>query len=218
MPYQQHHAPVSLAFLHPGWSHQLRSCPQAGPARPDHGSPKLMQPHPRRLVTAQAKNPLQALGTGDILLAGHPPDSAKPHSQRQSGPFKDRSRLCRYLIVTSGALLQATAHNPALRVPASRANEPAGPAQSTRILDTRHFIGKLPLKVGQSLRVFLALAGKGPTRVDPFHLKPKFMESVAGFPSSVAYPPSFPAQAADSQSETTGRVISRFNCFESHSQ
>src|ERR1043166_4183194 len=73
-------APVCLVhFYHPG---------EAIPPRSHHGTPQFMQPSPRRVVSAQPQNTLEADSAGTVLLAGDCPHRPKPNGQRFAVSWK----------------------------------------------------------------------------------------------------------------------------------
>jgi len=122
---------------------------------PHHRTPQLVQPRPRRLIAAQPKNPLHSSRTGAVLLAGHPPDGAKPQHKRFSRPFKDGSGNDRGLIVTSRTAYQPISRMPSFPVGAARASETIRPSQLVQILSAGLLGRKSPLQLQKVLGVIL---------------------------------------------------------------
>ena len=114
-----------------------------------------MQPCPCCLITSQSQNPLHTHRTGTILLAGHPPDGAKPQYKWLSRPLKDRSRNDRDLVITRCTSYQLVSRVPAFLVPAARAPETLRPTQFVQILSTGLFRRKSLLQLRKILGVIL---------------------------------------------------------------
>jgi len=62
-----------------------------------HRSAQLVQPRPRRAVTAQSQQPLQPQRAGSCFLACDIPNCSKPQHQRLTSILKDRPRQQRDL-------------------------------------------------------------------------------------------------------------------------
>ncbi len=102
--------------------------------RPNHRSPELVQPRPGSLVTAQSKDPLQAQGTGSVLLARQPIHGPEQLHQRLPRVLKDRARGHRRLMVTTLALHQRRAHRPKAPATTPRAAKAFRPSKLVQII------------------------------------------------------------------------------------
>src|SRR5512132_1176408 len=72
---------------------------------PHHGAADLLQPRPRRLITAEAELALQFGGRDALLRRGDLEDGAKPQRQRLLALFADRPGVHQALPATAGALV-----------------------------------------------------------------------------------------------------------------
>jgi len=123
--------------------------------RSDHSPPQLMQPCPGSFIAAKPQNPLYSSRTGAVLLAGHPPDGAKPQHQRFSRPFKDSSGNDRGLIVTRRTAYQPISRMPSFFVLAARASETIRPPQLVQILSAGLLRRKSLLQLQKILGIIL---------------------------------------------------------------
>src|SRR5690606_6074921 len=105
---------------------------QAISAGPHHGSAKLLEPDPGRLVAPEPKSSLKSEGTDPMLLIGDVPDCLKPKPQRLAGSVEERSCRNRGLSCTARASKQASVGGPAFGVPAGWAAESGRPTQATK--------------------------------------------------------------------------------------
>jgi len=122
---------------------------------PDHGPAEFMQPCPSGFIAAQSQNPLYSSGTGAVLLAGHPPNGAKPQHQRFSRSFKDGSGNDRGLIITRRTAYQPISRMPSFFMLATRASEAFRPPQHIKIVSAGLFGRKAVLQVQKVLGVIL---------------------------------------------------------------
>jgi len=121
----------------------------------DHRSTELVQPRPRRLVTAQAQDTLDTQGTGPILLARYGPHRSKPQRQRKVAALKYGPRRHRDLAPTLAAQPKPPTHRPRLSTSTAGADKAIGPTKLTQVRPTGLVGGKAGFELGQGSRVVL---------------------------------------------------------------
>jgi len=140
-------APVRLIYLH--------RTAETVPSRPHHRSAQLVQPDPRRLVAAQAKDPLQPQGTDTSLLVDHMPHRSKPQPQRLVGVLKDGAGRHGGLQTALGTLLQPALQRPSPVLAAAWTSRSVGPTPLKQVLATRLFRSEASLELQDGARVVL---------------------------------------------------------------
>ena len=121
---------------HIGFVHLDRAAQEITP-RPHHGAPQLVQPSPGGLITAQAKNALQAERTDPVLLVGHVPHRLEPKAQWLSSALEDRPRRHRCLTLTPVASQLTPRRRPGVGSAARRASKTFRPTNTPKKLRTR---------------------------------------------------------------------------------
>ena len=112
-----------------------------------------MQPAPRRAVTAQAQDPLDAQSTGPVLLVDDIPHGLKPQAQ---GQFRIGEKgACRHgeVVTASGATIEGRFHGPDLGLRTTRTVRTLRPADGFEIGTTRILILKSFVELQHGLRV-----------------------------------------------------------------
>src|SRR5208337_2625406 len=132
--------PAALASFHTadiGLVHLYRATERV-PSGADHRPAQLVQPGPGRLVAAEAENTLQPQSADAVLLVGDVPHRHEPGSQRLAGVLKDRPGGQRRLPLATTAVQQPPRRRPRFTgPPATRADEPAWPAQASDVVAAR---------------------------------------------------------------------------------
>jgi len=123
--------------------------------RPHHSSPQLVEPSPRRPITAKPQNTLEPESTRPVLLTHNPPNRPEPHRQGNARALEDGA--CRY-----GCLPPAVPTHPQtpIRSPrplpcAMRTNEPVRPPYPFKILSAGRFRPIMLVEFSECLRVRL---------------------------------------------------------------
>src|SRR5271157_872573 len=124
-------------------------------SRTHHRPPQFVQPRPSCLVTSQSQHPLQAQGTGSVLLTGDPPHGSKPQDERLASILEYRPGRDRRLISAGGALQQNRSQRPRPGPAATRAAITVRPAQSKQVVTAGGLVSESGLELGQILRVIL---------------------------------------------------------------
>ncbi len=83
---------------HVGFVH-LNDSTKPVTTRSNHRPSYFMKPRPCRLVAAQFQHPLDTLCACPVLLANDPPNGTKPHQQRFTSSFEDRTGCQRQLVL-----------------------------------------------------------------------------------------------------------------------
>ena len=113
----------------------LDSAGEAIPTGPDHRSPQLVEPGPRRLVAAEPEHPLQTQGADAVLLTGDEPHRQEPHAQRLARPLEHGARRQGRLPLASPTVQQSPRRHPRLSSPSAVwASKPVRPTQPMDIV------------------------------------------------------------------------------------
>ena len=113
----------------------LDSAGEAIPTGPDHRSPQLVEPGPRRLVAAEPEHPLQTQGADAVFLTGDEPHRQEPHAQRLARPLKHGARRQGRLPLASPTVQQSPRRHPRLSSPSAVwASKPVRPTQPMDIV------------------------------------------------------------------------------------
>src|SRR5512132_1295087 len=107
---------------------------------PHHGAADLLQPRPRRLITAEAELALQFGGRDALLRRGDLEDGAKPQRQRLLALFEDRPGDHRDLAATAGALVDHPLRRQEICRPTAAVGESSGHFRRARY--SRHWSSK----------------------------------------------------------------------------
>ena len=148
----------------PGRPHRFRP---PRPRRPgDHApaspcAPQLVQPSPGGLITAQAKNALQAERTDPVLLVGHVPHRLEPKAQWLSSALEDRPRRHRCLTLTPVASQLTPRRRPGVGSAARRASKTFRPTNTPKKLRTRRLRHEPRVEFSQGARVVDPAFGMG---------------------------------------------------------
>ena len=103
----------------------------------NHGAPDLVKPGPGRLVAPQSQHPLQAKGTGSMLLARHKPNGEEPVSKWLACAFKQGSRGDRNLAPAASAVHMPPRCDPGIIVyTTTRTLKTIAPPQTDKIVPT----------------------------------------------------------------------------------
>jgi len=116
------------------------------PVLKHHGSPKLVQDAPGRLVTSKTENPLKSFCATSVLLSDHPPCCSEPNLKRNTRILIYGSSLDRCLTLTGRAHQKPASHLPMLLLAALRTREALRPFHGYKILGTGRFRAKFLLK------------------------------------------------------------------------
>ena len=130
------------------------SC-QAIPTWTHHGATQLVQPSPRRVVTAQSQQTLQPQRIHPLLLVGHVPHRLKPKPQRFPRILEDGAGRERSFQVTLRTAEKPALHRPRPSISAARATKPFGPAKLKQILPAAVLSSERILKLLHRSRVLL---------------------------------------------------------------
>ena len=145
---------------HIGFVHLDRAAQEITP-RPHHGAPQLVQPSPGGLITAQAKNALQAERTDPVLLVGHVPHRLEPKAQWLSSALEDRPRRHRCLTLTPVASQLTPRRRPGVGSAARRASKTFRPTNTPKKLRTRRLRHEPRVEFSQGARVVDPAFGMG---------------------------------------------------------
>ena len=135
--------------------------PRRSTPRPHHGAPQLVQPSPGGLITAQAKNALQAERTDPVLLVGHVPHRLEPKAQWLSSALEDRPRRHRCLTLTPVASQLTPRRRPGVGSAARRASKTFRPTNTPKKLRTRRLRHEPRVEFSQGARVVDPAFGMG---------------------------------------------------------
>ena len=123
--------------------------------------PQLVQPSPGGLITAQAKNALQAERTDPVLLVGHVPHRLEPKAQWLSSALEDRPRRHRCLTLTPVASQLTPRRRPGVGSAARRASKTFRPTNTPKKLRTRRLRHEPRVEFSQGARVVDPAFGMG---------------------------------------------------------
>ena len=112
-----------------------------------------VQPSPGGLITAQAKNALQAERTDPVLLVGHVPHRLEPKAQWLSSALEDRPRRHRCLTLTPVASQLTPRRRPGVGSAARRASKTFRPTNTPKKLRTRRLRHEPRVEFSQGARV-----------------------------------------------------------------
>src|SRR5213593_3239373 len=115
---------------------------QSIPARSNHRPPQLVHPVPCCPITAQAKNPLDAQGTGARLLISDVPDCFKPKSQGFVRVCEQRAHSDGEIIAALRTAVERGLHRPYLSGRAMGTTRAIRPTQTNQVLATGFLRGK----------------------------------------------------------------------------
>ena len=116
----------------------------------DHRSPKLVEHHPGRFVSAQSQLTLEQKRGDPTFVGRHQVGGPKPQRQRGSRVVQNRPGCQRHLIPAGGALPPSLSHHGICAlVPTAPTREAIGPATGGQIPLAGLFAGELTLKFAQ---------------------------------------------------------------------
>ena len=132
----------------------LDQAAERGARRVDHGAAQLGAQHPGGAVRAQAELVLQLQRRNAVGVRRHQKRGPEPHRQRQLAGVHDRAGGHRGLPSAAGALIGEGLglQQPGAAFAATRADKPLWPTTLEKVLRTRAFGRKAPLKLKQRSR------------------------------------------------------------------